>query len=628
MCGITGIVSRSGSDSLSDWLPMGMQSLNHRGPDERGSWCSDDGRVVLGHNRLNIIDLSATGAQPRVSPCGRYVIVYNGEIYNYLELAAELGELGHSFTGSSDTEVLLSAYMQWGEACLDRLNGMFAFAIWDGGTAQVPASLFAARDRAGEKPFYYAYDGKNFAFASELKAIPPSLRGHICPQGLNHYLALGYIPGEQCLLTGVRKLPPAHALRFELDSGEPGIWRWWSLPERSSEVFSASELLDSAQDLLTESIQIRLRSDVPVGVLLSGGLDSSLIAALAAPLSKGPLNVFTMTLTGSLLDESGYAKQVADHLGAKFHALDLAAPSLKILDELAPFVDEPLGDSSILPAFMISRLTRQHVKVALGGDGGDELFGGYGDYLQAVGDQRRLGWLPKPVLRSVADIAEKLAPGVRGRNRLASLRRGPYEAMIWGSPYFDAALRQQILSKDMQASLGEQFLFPEATKQKLFQSGAGPIDSMMRTHFGSILPDDFLVKVDRSSMASSLELRAPFLDHRLIEFAYRHIPSRLKVTRSEGRILQKRLGRRLLPSSLNLNRKQGFSVPIDEWFRGDGAARLEGLETRFEGLLATDFIVKLKRGHRKGRANGSRLFALMMLGISLENLEVPSGQGA
>ncbi|MFM1896555.1 MAG: hypothetical protein RLZZ385_1629 [Pseudomonadota bacterium] len=621
MCGLLGLINGKGDDSLSTWLPAGLQSLHHRGPDEQGQWLSGDGQVRLGHARLSIIDLSPTGAQPRVSPCGRFVIVYNGELYNYVELAAQLRSLGYAFEGESDTEVLLTAYLQWGEACLDHLNGMFAFAIWDAGTDQTPASLFAARDRAGEKPFYYAHKDQTLAFASELKAIPPALRGGISPQGLNHYLALGYIPGDHCLLGGVRKLPPAHAMRFTPGDGRLKVWRWWSLPARSTHTLPAEELLERVQAVLTDAIRIRLRSDVPVGVLLSGGLDSSLIAVLAAQLCSGPLDVFTMALPGSSLDESGYARQVAQHLDARFHRLDLAAPSLSVLDDLAPFVDEPLGDSSLIPAFMISRLTRQHVKVALGGDGGDELFGGYGDYTQALRDQARWGWVPAPLMSSVADAVGHLPAGVRGRNRLQALRRGPYQALIWGSPYFDAPLRNQLIAPELRAQLGDKLLTPELGKLSLFQTGADPIDAMMRTHFGSILPDDFLVKVDRASMANSLELRAPFLDHRLIELAYRSIPSDLKVTRTSGRILQKQLGHNVLPAALDLNRKQGFSIPIDAWFRGDGVGYLDGLETRFDGLLDSRFIRELVAGHQRGRANGSRLFALSMLSIALDRLQ-------
>ena len=282
MCGIVGAIGNQVMETLQSVVTVGMEKLRHRGPDEQGRWVSSDGAVYLGHCRLNIIDLSPTGAQPQVSDCGRFVIVFNGEIYNYLELAAELRVLGHVFRGGSDTEVLLAAYRHWGEECLGRLNGMFAFAIWDQGTEHVAASLFIARDRAGEKPLYYTHQPGMFVFASELKAIPAGLRGTISPQGLNHYLALGYIPGGHCLLDGVHKLPPAHALRFTLGSGALRVWRWWQLPLRDAIELEGGELLERVQEILTDAIRIRLRSDVPVGVLLSGGLDSSLIAALAA----------------------------------------------------------------------------------------------------------------------------------------------------------------------------------------------------------------------------------------------------------------------------------------------------------------------------------------------------------
>ncbi len=549
---------------------------------------------------------------------GRYTIVFNGEIYNFAELRLQLQALGHRFASSGDTEVLLAAYAVWGEACLDRLNGMFAFAIHDrGGPAERP-SLFFARDRAGEKPFYYTYERGNFSFASELKALT---HGHeLSLQALNHYLALGYVPFDLCLFQDVHKLPPAHCGRFDMHTQALTIRRYWvAPPNRAQDITDGESLADEAGALIEDSVRLRLVADVPVGVLLSGGLDSSLVVGAAAHVSSRPVETFTIALPGSPLDESQHALKVASHFGTRHHVLPLAEASLHLLDGLAPFVDEPIADSSILPAWLVFGLARQQVTVALGGDGGDELFGGYSDYTTSLADQARWRCVPAPLMRGVAAAAAALPAGVRGRNRVASLRAGPMQQMIWGRPYFDQSLRHRILRPPARALLGGNLGRPEQFLLELFTQGKDDVDSMTRTHFGSILPDDFLVKVDRASMAHSLEVRAPFLDHRLIEFAFGRVPSRWKVLGGESRRLQRILGRRWLPASLDVNRKQGFSIPVNEWLRAEGE---RGLMARMEGLpdaIDLDEVRRLVRGHVDGRANGGRLFALLMLAIAMRN---------
>lgn len=621
MCGINGLVSRHSSASVFDTL---RDRLYHRGPDDAGSWRSSDGRVQLGHRRLSILDLSAAGHQPMLSVSGRYAMVFNGEIYNYVELRDELKKLGHVFHSSGDSEVVLAAYAQWGDSCLSRFNGMFAIVIYDGGDANVPASLFFARDRAGKKPLYVAHNRDGMAFASELKAIPDEMRGPLNLHALNFYLALGYIPDALCIVEGVSKLPPAHAARYVIDSGEYRQWRWWSLPAlEATGAERVDELLDEAEALMHDSVRLRLRSDVPVGVLLSGGLDSSLVVASAAHASTR-VKTFTIGFPGSHLDETDYASIVARHFETEHHVLSLPQPSLSVLDELAPLIDEPLADSSLIPSYLVSKLTVGHVKVALGGDGGDELFGGYGDYTTAMSDAARLGWLPQFLLKSAALAAGQLPTGMRGRNRLYALRGGPYQSLVWGSPYFDAPARRRILSSDAVALLGDDFMAPERFRLGLFMQGRDPVDSMTRTHFGSILPDDFLVKVDRASMAVGLEMRCPLLDYRLVEFAFSRLPSACKVLGSEGRRLQRRLGQRLLPPQLNIQRKQGFSIPINEWLRSTDSDRLKGLGCGLSSVIDPHEIVRLGKGHLQGRANGSRIFALLMLKISCANLGLSS----
>ena len=618
MCGIYGLIQRDGSVDATR-LERQRDLLIHRGPNDAGRWTSPDGRAGLAHRRLSILDLTAAGHQPMTSQDERFTIVFNGEIYNYREIRAELEKTGRVFNTGSDTEVLLDTYRVWGEACLARLNGMFAFAIHDAGNASTPPTLFLARDRAGKKPLYYAFDGRRLEFASELKAI--SHRGELSLDALNFYLALGYVPHDHCIVEGVKKLPPAHAARLNLSTFEFRVHRYWSLPENRPEPgVDGESLADVAGKLIEDATRLRLEADVPVGVLLSGGLDSSLVVAAAAHVSAKPVRTFTVTLPGSSLDESIHARQVARYFGTEHNELALENSELDALDDIAHFIDEPIADSSLIPTFLVSRLTRQHVTVALGGDGGDELFGGYNDYPGSLADQHRLGRLPQSALAFAAHAASLLPAGVRGRNRIASLRGGALQQMIWGRPYFDIALRQRILSRDALAALGSELDAPERFLVGLSETGSDAVDRMTRTHFGSILPDDFMVKVDRMSMAVSLEMRAPLLDHRLVEFAFGGIPSVWKVKGRETRRVQKILASRWLPPELDVQRKQGFSIPLNEWLRASNGVELKCVRNQLPSCINQNEVDSLLDGHVKGRANGGRLFALMMLAQAMTKL--------
>ncbi len=617
MCGIYGIAKRNSVVNANS-LKHQRDMLTHRGPDDAGLWISLDSRVGFGHRRLAVIDLSPAGHQPMVSEEGCCVIVFNGEIYNFRELKSELQCLGFHFHSDSDTEVMLVAYRAWGDACINRFNGMFAFVIYDRGSDSNPPSLFFARDRTGKKPFYYFYDGREFEFASELKAI--SHTDEVSLIALNYYLALGYIPDEQCFIEGIKKLPPAHAGRLNLTTFDLTIWQYWQLPANCpNPSASGEELADEAEALLNDAVSLRMVSDVPLGVLLSGGLDSSLIAAFAARQSVSPIKTFTLSLPGSKLDEASYAQCVANHLSTDHHVLELAMPSLGDLDEIAPLIDEPLADSSLIPSYLISKLTRQHVTVVLGGDGGDELFGGYSEYSFALAKQQQLGWMPRSLLFRLSQVAGFFPAGVRGRNRLASLRGGALEQQIWGSPYFDITLRKQLFNLDYQQELNEQIEEPERFLLNLFNTGKDAVDCMTRAHFGSILPDDFLMKVDRASMAVSLEARTPFLDYRLVEFAFSKIPSNWKVQGSETRRVEQILARRFLPAQLDTKRKQGFSIPLDDWMRADKCEMVRNYMPYLPDCINRSEIEKLMTGLFRGRANGARLYALLVLGIAMKN---------
>lgn len=618
MCGFVGFISGQTSlhfDALK--IERYISRVNHRGPDHVGVWRSPDNRTHLAHARLSIQDLRPLAHQPMVSANGHLVLVFNGEIYNFHGLRQRLQGIGYQFNSQSDTEVVLAAYQQWGVDCVQHFNGMFAFALLDQGDEATSPSLFLARDRAGEKPLYYHKAAAGFRFASELKALPHA--GQLNLKALNHYLALGYVSADQCLYDHVKKLPAAHCGRYNLATGALDIWKYWQLPRNLATVHDGIALAQEAGRLLEESVRLRILADVPVGILLSGGLDSSLITAAAARISDGPVETFTITLPGSALDEAHHAEKVASYFGTRHHVLPLDKPSLDLLDGFADLIDEPIADSSILPAWMVFGLARKNVSVALGGDGGDELFGGYSDYSSSLADSRRFKHVPLPVMRGIAKLAARLPAGVRGRNRLASLQEGALQQMIWGRPYFDKVLRKRILSEDALIDLGDELLAPEMFLLGLFNSGDDALDRMTRTHFGSILPDDFLVKVDRASMAHSLEVRAPFLDHHLIEFCFGQVPSRWKVQDGESRRLQRLLAKDWLPPDLDTRRKQGFSIPINEWLRAEGEKKLMQRMDSLPPIIRIDEVLSLVRGHMAGRANGGRIFALITLAMALRN---------
>lgn len=614
MCGIYGILSKG---RIGD-VDVHRDRMIHRGPDDGGSWSNASGTVALAHRRLSIIDLSEGSRQPFVSADGRCAIVFNGEVYNYQEIRAELTKNGHRFRSEGDTEVVLAAYMEWGFSCVDRFNGMFAFAIYDAGSGTRPERLFVARDRVGKKPFYYRHAGSEFEFASELKAI--TISEGIDLQALNHYLALGYVPFDLCIAKGVKKLLPAHVGIFEFATWTFKTWRYWRLPESApTEDAIGDQLAEESWDFLKDAVRLRLRSDVPVGVFLSGGLDSSLVTAAAADVFAQPIKTFTISVPESTLDESAYARLIADHFGTDHHVLELPRPSLDVFDELAPFVDEPMADSSILPTYLVSRLTVEHVKVALGGDGGDELYGGYRHYQRSLVERAYLGWIPDFLLKYIGAFAAWLPAGIRGRNRLSSMRGGLVYSNVWGTPYFDVELRKRILHPGLVRELGEDLDRPERSLLRLMGQGIDAVDAMTRTDFYSVLPDDFLVKIDRASMANSLEVRTPFLDYRIVEHAYGWIPSEWKVNLAERRRVQNLMAKKYLPKNFELKRKQGFSIPMDEWMRkGNIRERLVGLSLDY---INGKEVNKLVTGLFSGRTNGARLFALLMLKACVENME-------
>ncbi len=621
MCGICGIIkSDNGAGVDSTVLQNMRESMMHRGPDDAGLWISKNKSVGLAHRRLSIIDLSEAGQQPMSNTDGKIRIVFNGEIYNFLEIRQLLKARKHQFRSQTDTEVIIHAYEEWGKDCLKYFNGMFAFVLYDYRKQNDPF-LFIARDRVGKKPLYYYQNADEFYFASELKGIKTvtDKKLGIDYKALNFYLALGYVPGDMCILDGVKKLPPAHAGFFDIKKNELKTWRYWEVPfpEDDNEKYSAEELTDELEYFLKDSVRLRMTSDVPLGIFLSGGVDSSLITAIAAKQTTTPVKTFTIAFPDAgKYDESQYAKIIADYFKTDHHVLNGKESISDTIKQILPFIDEPIADSSLLPTYLVSKLTRRHVTVALGGDGGDELFGGYTHYRDALRDKKRLANIPVAILKAMASLAAKLPAGVKGRNRIAALRGGYLEKSIWGNPYFDIDLRKRLLKPDVLDALGKDIDAPEQFMYNLLIKGKNDIDKLTRLDFATYLPEDIMTKVDRAGMANSLEVRAPWLDYRIIEFAFKKVPARLKANSTNTRILQKRLAARLLPKELNLERKQGFSAPMDTWMRGDeGQQWFKAWSAQDKGLFNRSFIESLMNGELKGRMNGARLWAVGTLGL-------------
>ena len=612
MCGISGVVSVSRPVSRELTIRM-RDSLRHRGPDDEGVWWSDDGCVALGHRRLAIIDLSSAGRQPMSDQTGQLQITFNGEIYNYQEVRRDLEARGHRFRTATDTEVILEAYREWGHDFLARLNGMFAFGLYDADRKR----FILARDRAGEKPLFYRTDGQTLAFASELKAlfVDPECPRLLDLESLDYYLAFGYVPADRCIVQGVKKLPQGHALTFDQRTGVVSVAAYWTLPTVASpERMSEQDLVDEMDRLLADSVRLRLIADVPVGVMLSGGVDSSLVTAMAARVSSRPVKTFTISFPGHrVFDESPYARLVADHFGTEHVELALEPATVDLLPALARQYDEPIADSSMVPTHLVSRLIKREATVALGGDGGDELFGGYPHHSWVQQQARMGGWVPRPARWAGHQAATRLMPvGARGRNYLLGLMAEPPRNMVQFNMLFDADARRRLLS-----DVNPRWTFsgsPEAYKASLCRPGESPLRQITAVDFQTYLVDDILVKVDRASMLCALEVRAPFLDPRLIDLAFRCVPDHLRATATEKKVLSRRLAQRLLPPALDLTRKQGFALPLPEWFKGDWGRFIEEVLTdRQADLFDRRIVRQLIAGQRVGFSNTHRLFALLMI---------------
>lgn len=631
MCGILGIFEvRPGGGRENTGRRMAA-ALAHRGPDDEGLWQDEEAGLLLGHRRLAILDLSPEGRQPMSSPGGRYVTVYNGEIYNYAETGRELAAAGAVFRGRSDTEVMLAAFDRWGvNQALQKMNGMFAFAVWDKQERQ----LHLVRDRLGKKPLYVGWAGGSLVFASELKALRahPGFAARVNRGTLDLFMRYGFIPAPHSIYEGVWQLLPG--CRMTVTAGTapgadltPLMEPYWHparvLEEaRQSPVTDEGEAVETFEAILKDCVRERMVSDVPLGAFLSGGIDSSLVAALMQQSSPRPVKTFTIGFREEGFDEAEHAKAVAAHLGTDHHELYLdPAQALEIVPRLPEIYDEPFADESQIPTFLVSRFAREHVTVALSGDGGDEMMAGYNRHVVASDYWRYIGWMPRPLRQAAADMIRRVPPD-------------RWDAALRDIPQFgDKAYKMA----DLLPARGAHGLYArvlgrwDAADGVVIGGTAPPVtlddpawqprglrfaEKLVYDDTIFYLPHDVLAKVDRATMASSLEARAPLLDRRVFEYAWR-LPMAMKVRRGRGKWLLRQVLARHVPEELFDRPKQGFSVPVGEWLCGPLRGWAEDLlnedRMRQQGYLNPAPIRAAWDAHQAGYGGQARrLWAVLM----------------
>lgn len=624
MCGIAGIFHVDVPKPVDPARVEAMTDvLAHRGPDGSGVWTAPG--VGLGHRRLAIIDLTEGGAQPMLTRDQRIAVTYNGEIYNFREVRAELEAKGHVFASESDTEVILAAWRQWGPDCLSRFNGMFALALYDAGQDL----LFLARDRLGVKPLYFAElpDGA-LIFASELKGllVHPRLRRSLSAQAIEDYLAFGYVPDDACIIEGVRKLPAGHHLTLRRGRPVPASVSWWDVDFSDTDRRSAKVLEEELVERLRAAVRSRMVSDAPLGAFLSGGVDSSAVVAFMAEASREAVETCSIGFDRADHDETEYAEAIARRFATNHRARTVASDDFALIDTLADAFDEPFADASAIGTYRVSELAREKVTVALSGDGADEAFAGYRRYRMFVGEERARRLLPGPLGRAVGalgDLYPKLdwAPrALRAKTTLQALGRDSGLAYALGVGVTPPALRRRVFTAPLHGHDAE-------ARYVRTMAEAPARDALSRAQYADLkiwLPGDILTKVDRASMAVSLEAREPLLDHRLVEFAAR-LPARLRLRGGTGKWLLKRALEDKLPHDILHRPKMGFVTPISSWFRGplaDAAGRIaHGSALAETGWFDADVIGGLAAAHRTGSADHGRLlWQLLMLDRSLGRL--------
>ena len=571
MCGITGIFdTRLARDVSRADLHRMNESQTHRGPDE-GSLHLEPG-VGLGHRRLSIIDL-ATGQQPLFNEDGSVVVVFNGEIYNYQDLIPELQAAGHVFHTKSDTEVIVHAWEQWGEQCVERFRGMFAFGLWD----RNRQTFFMARDRLGVKPLYYAVlDDGMLLFGSELKSLLAhgGLKREIDPYAVEEYFALGYVPEPRSIFKQARKLPPAHTLVIRRGQAVPEPREYWHLRFTLDAKISDADANEELIRRLDESVRLRMIAEVPLGAFLSGGVDSSAVVASMARLSGTPVNTCSIGFDDPQYNESEYAQMVADRYHTRHFAEVVGSDDFDLIDTLAQLYDEPYADSSAIPTYRVSQLARKRVTVALSGDGGDETFGGYRRYQMHLVEERMRSALPAAVRRPLFGLLGRIYPKAdwaprmfRAKTTFQGMARNSVEAYFHSMNFVRDPIRSQLFSASMTASLGG-YKAEEVFHRHARKAGTDdPLALIQYIDTHTYLVGDINTKVDRASMAHSLEVREPLMDHKLVEWLAT-LPSSMKLRGGTSKYLLKRANEPYLPDDVLYRKKMGFAVPLARWFRG------------------------------------------------------------
>ena len=609
MCGIAGIVHKKSVDIESTVVSM-KNAFPWRGPDGEGHIVFEKDGVALGHRRLSILDVTKAGSQPMTDASGTLTVVFNGEIYNFIELAAELKRYGYNFRSSSDTEVLLAAYHKWGVDCLAKFNGMFAFAIWDANSKK----MFLARDRMGIKPLYYYFDGAKFLFASEIKSILTAL-GSVPPINyslIDQYMSFGYIPGENTLYSDIRRLLPGHYMVFQ--DRHLTIRKYWDLEFQPNDEKNIDYYIERVKELLNHSIDLRLRSDVPLGIFLSGGIDSSAVVALLAPRVSKQLKTFSVAYDfGGQFNETPYAKIVA----SKFHTdhYEFFVDPVHFRDFIPKYVyymDEPVTEAAAISLYFISRLAKQHVTVALSGEGSDELFAGYDFYLYNIVIEKLRQFLGPSLPAKVAKISRGLMPNSR-ITKYIELARTPLEGRYKGISTYNENLKKMLYKKDFAQLVRDEkdietheFLINLSHKTQ----GWDPLSRMLYFDTKTWLVDDLLIKADRMSMAASIELRVPFLDYRLVEFAAT-VPSSLKIRGRTTKYLLKKMLEDLLPRTIVYRKKLGFPTPLRAMFAGELAQFTKDVllsrNSDIGEIFRLSTIKKLLDSHIKGEHDNHQI---------------------
>lgn len=614
MCGICGIFEFHRRDPIPEAVVRRMNdTIVHRGPDDEGIYVSEG--IGFGFRRLSIIDLSG-GHQPISNEDGRIWVMLNGEIYNYPELRQDLIARGHQFRTRSDTESIVHLYEEYGEDCFGRLRGMFAIALWDSRERK----LLLARDRVGKKPLFYARDNKRIVFGSELKALLAAngMPRAIDKEALADYFSFGYVPAPKTIYAAVRKVLPGHYL--VVSEKEFRETSYWDLSFGNIENRSEEEWAEILRHQICEATRVRLMSDVPLGAFLSGGVDSSSVVAMMTHLMKRPVTTCSIGFEDKEYDEAGFARQIAQQFKSEHHEETVRPSAVEILDKLVWHYDEPFADSSAIPTYYVSKVARNHVTVALGGDGGDESFTGYRRYMLDHYENRLRQRVPASVRSHVFGPLGKWYPALawaprifRGKATFQSLARTPLEGYFNSISYFRPGEKQHLFTRDFSKNLGG---YDSLEVLRYHYDRAGTDDLLSRIQYVDIktyLPDDILAKVDRASMAVSLEVRAPLLDHHLLELAAR-IPSSLKLRGRTGKYIFKKAMSSALPDGILNRKKMGFAIPLGRWFRNElKDVAYSTLFDSTDGILDPGFLKKIWNQHQRGHYDRSQhLWAVLM----------------